>query len=92
MSACLINTCPSVPPDHLRSCTGVLERTHGSALCAAPVLHHRSGLLLAQLWVALPEEERSSVLARLAAAEGREKLPAVQALAAQLSARLRQLS
>ncbi|PRW21127.1 proteasome-associated ECM29-like protein isoform X1 [Chlorella sorokiniana] len=50
-----------------------------------------SGLLLTQLWPALPEEERASVLARLAEAEWREKLPAVQALAAQLAAQLRQL-
>lgn len=57
----------------------------------APPSHCRSDLLLAQLWPALPAEERQSVLARLAAAEGREKLPAVQALAAQLAAKLRKL-
>lgn len=60
-------------------------------LPAPPLPHYHSDLLLAQLWPALPTEEQASVLARLAAAEGREKLPAVQALAAKLAAKLRQL-
>lgn len=51
----------------------------------------RSELLLEQLWAALPADERAAVLARLALAESREKLPAVKSLAAQLAAKLRLL-
>lgn len=50
------------------------------------------GLLLEQLWGALPSEERAAVLARLGEAEGREKLPALKAQAAQLAAKLRGLA
>ena len=50
-----------------------------------------SELLLGQLWPALPTEERAALLARLAEAEGREKLPAIKARVAQLAAKLRQL-
>lgn len=51
-----------------------------------------SDLLLSQLWAALPAAERSAVLASLATAEGREKLPAVKSHATQLAAKLRQLA
>ena len=77
------------------SCTFRSVHFHARLTCAplrspshpAP----RSDLLLTQLWPALPGEERTSVLTRLAVAQGREKLPAVQALAAQLATKLQQL-
>jgi hypothetical protein len=48
--------------------------------------------LLEQLWAALPAEEHTALLARLAEAEGREKLPAIKARVAQLASKLRQLA
>lgn len=50
-----------------------------------------SELLLEQFWPGLPPEERAGTLARLAAAEGREKLPALKALARGLATKLRTL-
>ena len=50
-----------------------------------------SDQLLTQLWAALPPGERAAVLERLAAAEGREKLPALRAQAAALAGKLRGL-
>ena len=44
-----------------------------------------------QTWPALPADERAATLARLAAAEGREKLPAVREHATRLAAKLGQL-
>lgn len=55
--------------------------------CSCP----RSDQLLGQLWAALPPGERAAVLERLAAAEGREKLPALKAQAAALAGKLRGL-
>lgn len=59
--------------------------------CPSP-LSICSDLLLSQLWAGLPAAERSDVLSRLAVAEGREKLPALKAQAAQLAGKLRQLA
>ena len=53
--------------------------------------HACSDQLLTQLWAALPPGERAAALERLAAAEVREKLPALRAQAAALAGRLRGL-
>jgi hypothetical protein len=50
-----------------------------------------SELLLEQLWSGLPAEEHAAVLARLGAAEGREKLPALKARASGLASKLQKL-